>query len=66
MKIGKYIKKQMKSKGIKQGVIADRLGLSDQTFSYRLRTGNITASQIFQISDMLGLDISDIKNEVEF
>lgn len=44
-----WIHGQIKSKGIRQTQIAERIGISQQVFSYRLK------NRVLQVSDLLGI-----------
>lgn len=50
-----------REKGVKQEVIAERLGVSQQSYSgYFTETGDMKISRIQEIADILGVDLVDI------
>jgi len=60
--MGTKIKKYLEEKGIKQGVIAKRINVSDGTFSDMLRgKRKITAEEYLAICEALGVDLYDIE-----
>lgn len=53
----KVIKKIIIDKGLKQGYIADSLGLSNANFSYYLNRKNLTFDDFIKIFDAMGYDV---------
>ena len=57
----KQIELIRKEKGVKQTVIAERLGIKQNTYSnYINRSGDIPYSRLSQIADKLGVSVIDI------
>lgn len=57
MHIGEYIKNTLNQMNISQSYVADKLGISKQTFSYWLQTDDIYVKNICMISEIIGKDL---------
>lgn len=60
-KILKNIEAIRRERGIKQEVIAEKLGVSQQSYSgYFTETGDMKISRIQEIADILGVELVDV------
>lgn len=55
--IGEYIKNTLNQMNISQASVAEKLGISKQTFSYWLQTDDIYVKNICMISEIIGKDL---------
>lgn len=55
--IGEYIKDILYQMNIKQSFVAQKIGISNQTFSYWLQNDDISVKNICMISEIIGRDL---------
>ena len=55
--IGEYIKGILYQRNIKQSFVAQKIGISNQTFSYWLQNDDISIKNICMISEIIGYDL---------
>ena len=65
VKLQQAINDKMKSSGITQKSLADDLDVSRQAVQIFLKTDNVGYEKLFQLADMVGLDVDLVIKEKE-
>lgn len=61
MNFAEIIKEKIKSKGLKQSFLAEKLNISNQSLYYKLSNNIFYPDEIFKIAKILGINLNQFK-----
>ena len=63
MFVAKYIQKILNSQERQKNWLAEKVNISKQTAGYKLKHNSFTAEELFDIADVLGINLEEMREE---
>ena len=63
MFVAKYIQKILNSQERQKNWLAEKVNISKQTAGYKLKHNSFTAEELFDIADVLGINLEKMREE---
>jgi len=63
MFVSEYIQKILNSQERQKNWLAEKVNISKQTAGYKLKHNSFTAEELFDIADVLGINLEEMREE---